>query len=631
MSTIRIIFADLNKQELLMYRQDGSKIIIHQGDPRIAALVDKVFPDMRKQNFCDLPEELLDKSNPFNTTEKKMNGFVRFFKMAKAKFDEIIGNNTEPEVLPPQKAGDVSALQAVLNPVAPSVKEVVVEKEEAASQAPLTKSEQAVKDIMANAMPSSDKTFQDSVATVQTTVAVLEDGTIIENADKLQVQLEAVNAGLASETGLKNFLNRMASVSRAHSAQDLLTFMEKGELPIADDGMVLVYKRLRSTNQEGVYVDCHTGKVKQKVGSHVFMDASLVDPNRSTECSSGLHVARRDYLTTFSGDICVLAKLAPEDVIAVPHGDPRKLRARGYHIIAVLSQEDHDRVVRNQPLKDENLLGNAIAGNHVGVLQTVQITQHKGGGVIYTDVDGNAEFVSDESLKSKSLDALPTEGKVNVDAVAVAKADELFKAEPAGPVSEPLGVAEPVPEPVFAEVAKTKVVPKPANKLDTLVANYKDAEPGSLSEHVAATELVAFKKAAKKSWTALGVPVQIFDPATELAAKPAPVPVPKDQPKQKKASKPVVKPAAAKTAAKKPKATAKPVVKATRNIGPITKAPVNGKPVFTVGELVVRAIDSKSQALAQQAFDAKKAKKKSWQALGVSASKVQELTKLAGK
>lgn len=635
MSTIRIIFADLNKQELLMYREDGTKIIVHQGDPRIAALVDKVFPDMRKQNFCDLPEELLQKSNAFKDTEKKMNGFVRFFKMAKAKFDEIIGNNTvevKPD-LQPQKAGDLGALQSILHPVAPSVKEVVLDKEEVANQAPLTKSEQAVKDIMANAKPSDHTDFQENTSIgVQTTVAVLEDGTIIENADKLHVQLEAVNAGLASETGLKNFLNRMASVKRAHSAQDLLTFMEKGELPIADDGTVLVYKRLKSTSEEGVYVDCHSGKVKQKLGSHVFMDASLVDPSRHNECSNGLHVARRDYLTSFSGDVCVLAKLAPEDVIAVPHGDPRKLRAKGYHIIAVLSKEDHDRVVRNKPLKDENLLGNAIAGNHVGVLQKVQITQHYGGGVIYTDVAGKTEFTSDDSLKSKSLDSLPTEGKVNVDAVAVAKAEDMFKAEPAGPTSPPLGEAEPVPEPVFTEVAKTKVAPKPANKLDTLVANYKDAEPGSLGEHVAATELVAFKKAAKKSWNALGVPVHIFDAATELAAKPAPVPVPVGVKPQKKASKPVVKPATVKTAAKKPKAPAKPVVKAARNIGPVTKVTEETlSEVETLSELVVRAIRNKSQALAKEAVAIKKAKKKGWLVLGIADDQAAEVTKLAGK
>ncbi|AWH15433.1 hypothetical protein [Pseudomonas phage 98PfluR60PP] len=629
MSTIRIIFADLNKQELLMYREDGTKIIVHQGDPRIAALVDKVFPDMRKQNFCDLPEELLAKANPYNTTEKKMNGFVRFFKMAKAKFDEIIGNNTEPKVLPPQKAGDVSALQSVLNPVAPSVKEVVLDKEEAAAKAPLTKSEQAVKDIMANAMPSSDSTFQDSATTVQTTVAVLEDGTIIENADKLKVQLEAVNAGLASETGLKTFLNRMASVTRAHSAQDLLTFMEKGELPIANDGTVLVYKRLKSTSEEGVFVDCHSGKVKQKLGSHVFMDASLVDPSRHNECSNGLHVARRDYLHSFSGDVCVLAKLAPEDVIAVPHGDPRKLRARGYHIIAVLSQEDHDRVTRNQPLKDENLLGNAIAGNHVGVLQKVQITQQYGGGVIYTDVAGNAEFTSDESLKSKSLDTLPTEGKVNVDAVAVAKADELFKAEPAGPVSEPLGVAEPVPEPVFTEVAETKVAPKPANKLSSLLAAYTDAEPGSVAEHVAATKLVDFKKSSRKSWTALGISVDIHMAVVELANKPSPVEANKPQ---KKASKPVVKPVATgvrDTFKAKGKPPAKPAVKATRNIGPVTKAKASQE--MSVGELVRAALAKKSPVSAKQAIDAKKAKKKGWAALGVNDAQAKAIVELAGK
>lgn len=614
MSTIRIIFADLNVHELHMYKEDGTKIVIPQGDPRIAKLVNKVFSDMRKQNFCDLPESFLEKENHYQETEKKMNGFVRFFKMAKAKFDEIIGNAKEPVVIEPRTAGDAVGLNKILHPspVAP----VITKASEESSQEPLTKSEKAVAEIMAHAKPSSDSNFAEDNTSTETTVAVLADGTVIENADKLKVQLQAVNAGLSSQEGLKNFLNRMASVSRAHSAQDLLTFMEKGELPIADDGTVLVYKRLRSTDKAGVYVDCHSGKVKQKVGSFVFMATELVDPNRHNECSNGLHVARRDYLNSFSGDVCVLAKLAPEDVIAVPHGDPRKLRAKGYHIIAVLSDQDARNVCSDRPLTDKNLLGNAIAGNHVGVLQTVEIRAYKGGDLLITDLDGVTEHKVDETLSSESLDHLPEAKNVTVDAVALA-VSKIVPTQPGEAALMKTG------EEVKASIRENL---KP-NKLETLLERYKDAEPGSLDEHVAATELVAFKKAAKKSWTALGVPVNVFDSATSLASQPAPVPVPKGTKPQKHAAKPVKKP----VTKPKGKGPAKPVVKATRNIGPITKTPVNGKPVFTVAELVVRAIDNKSQDLAEQAITAKKAKKKGWTALGVNDAQAAAVIKLAGK
>lgn len=605
MSTVRIIFADLNKHELLMYREDGQKIIVLQGDPRIADLVAKVFPDMDKQNFCDLPETMLDKHNTYDVAEKKMNGFVRFFKLAKAKFDEIIGNHKEPEVLPPQKAGDVGALNAILNP--PKVKLD-------ADQAPLTRSEKAVAEIMAHAKPASHESFTEEPKASESTIAVLGDGTVIENADKLRVQLEAVNSGLANEIGLKNFLNRMATVKRAHSAQDLLTFMEKGELPIADDGTVLVYKRLRSTSKEGVFVDCHTRKVEQKVGSFVCMDASLVDPSRHNECSNGLHVARRDYLNSFAGDVCVLAKLAPEDVIAVPHGDPRKLRARGYHIIAVLSKEDHDRVISDKPLKDESLLGNAVAGNHVGILETVQITKQQGGGVIITPAKGVAEFKADATLNSKSLDNLAESPKASVDAVAVAKNQQKAKEDPV--FTEPEETASAFEEP--AKVANTK----PMTKLEVLVTDFTGAAKGSVTEHTAALALVAHKKAVKKSWTALGIPVSVFDRASALAAQAYVSPV-KDKPKPVKAGK------KASVAVAPAKAKSKPAVKATRNIGPVSK--VTDKPTETVQQLAARAIKNKSQALAMQAFEAKKAKKKSWDALGVAASDVATLTSLAGK
>lgn len=654
MSTTRIIYADLNKHQLTMYREDGSTIVIQQGDVRIAAIVAKVFPDMEAQKFCDLPDAMLDTTNHYRETEKKMNGFVRFFKVLKSKFDEIIGKHEEAAVeLDRRSAGDRSALDKILFPnttAQPVVTTTVSQqaKEAAESQKPLTKSAAAVADIMANAVASDHKSFNDAdqPGQVTTTVAVLEDGTVIDNANKLEGQFKALNAGFASEQGMKNFLSRMASVKRAHSAQDLLTFMEKGELPIADDGSVLVYKRLRSTEEAGVYVDCHSRKVKQKVGSHVFMDEKLVDPSRHNECSNGLHVARRDYLRSFGGDICVLAKLAPEDVIAVPHGDARKLRAKGYHIIAVLTQEDHDNVVSDRPLKDASLLGNAIAGNHVGILQTVQITQQSGGGVIYTDVGNEEVKVFDENIKSESLDNLPQDANVTVDAVAVAKGT-LFKAEPAGPVGEPLGEAEPVPAPVFDEAPVAKDKPKPVTKLDGLINAYKDAEPGSLSEHIAATELVAFKKAAKKSWTALGVPVHIFDAATALAAKPQPVPAPEKGVRDtfKAKGKPAVK-----TSTKKPRAelvkrvedhkagkavvksvdlSTKPAVKATRNIGPITK--VADKPAETFWEAVEAGLKG-DKAAAERAFAFKKAKKKGWTALGVTQTQLAKLEKaLAGK
>ena len=69
------------------------------------------------------------------------------------------------------------------------------------------------------------------------------------------------------------------------------------------------------------------------------------------------------------------------------------------------------------------LLGNAIKGNHVGILETVEITAHHGGGLKVNKVsDAPAEVVLDEKLTGDSLDNIEKAEGTTVDATQVATA-----------------------------------------------------------------------------------------------------------------------------------------------------------------------------------------------------------------
>lgn len=535
---IRIIAAVVDTQRLTLYKQDGTTILVPQGDSRIRPLVDKVIPALEADKFCDLTTEDLAISNHYNEAQAGMGGFVQFFRMFKNTIEDMFS-----------KFADLDSAA----PVAP-----IAVGDVAQAAAPQTASQAAVAEIMANATPVSSPEFHAPLGEDETVVAVTSSGGIIPGIEKIDVQIQAVASKLGSAEGVKNFFERVSKVQRRHSVQDLLTFMEKGELPIADDGTVLVYKRLESTNEEGVFVDCHSKNVKQKVGSKVFMSEDLVDPNRHTECSNGLHVARRDYLSSFNGNVCVLAKLAPEDVIAVPHRDPRKLRAKGYHIIAQLSQEDANLVCSNKPMKDTVLLGNAAAGNHVGVLETVEITEQYGGGLIITPVAEATEVVMEETKQAVSLDELPEVAKkgTSVDAAKVAKqvvterksgrqqqAETLLKAVLEGKTGkvqiqkakellafkktakvswDKLGIsesqvasitaiangAEAVAPAAKAPKAKKAAAPKPAEKPTTVTTGTPRERIRALITagiKANASNIVSIKKAAKKSWSALGV------------------------------------------------------------------------------------------------------------------------------
>lgn len=679
---IKIVGCVVDVHNLTMYKADGDTIVIPQGDPRVKDLVAKLVPamDSRKpqpERFYMLQVEDMQDKNHFAEAEKKMNGAVRFFKMLKSKAKELLEKFIEP--VEPMELGDKRepvkvAPQPihVVNGVAQDQAEPVLLKTEPvkpklppAEERPLTKSESAVAEIMAAAKPATSRDF--SVPDVQgeeetTVLAVLADNTIIPGCEALVNQAQAVSEGISSGTGMENFMRRAGMIKRGHSVEDLLKFIQKGELPIADDGCVLVYKLLNRTGEEGEYVDCHSGRVLQRVGSRVHMAESMVDARRSQDCSNGLHVARRDYLRHFGGDVCVLAKLAPEDVIAVPQYDARKLRAKGYHIIAELTEDDRRRVCQDEPMEDQVLLGNCIAGNHVGILEYVEITKSKGGGLVVTPVEGAVAGspALDQELKGTSLDHLPNTSEFDIEHNSVdARALALDVAgtkttNPDGSVSElvdngdgSLGVLTtgvPIGEPVMFDATAAVPIPAPttifqpggaahipptsaARPIDTLVRNFKLTL--GLSE---ARALLDFKKKCKKSWTALGVSIAVWEKATKLVdahmttppapvipevAKPKPAaPALKDIPKVKKA-------APAKPAVPKRKAE-------LTQLAAVQPKAVKMTQVEAMAKLVDIYNRNPDKQNAKEIVAFKQKAKKSWDVLGVTDAKfIKKITERA--
>lgn len=679
---IKIVGCVVDVHNLTMYKADGDTIVIPQGDPRVKDLVAKLVPamDSRKpqpERFYMLQVEDMQDKNHFAEAEKKMNGAVRFFKMLKSKAKELLEKFIEP--VEPMELGDKRepvkvAPQPihVVNGVAQDQAEPVLLTTEPAKpklppaeERPLTKSESAVAEIMAAAKPATSRDF--SVPDIQgeeetTVLAVLADNTIIPGCEALVNQAQAVSEGISSGTGMENFMRRAGMIKRGHSVEDLLKFIQKGELPIADDGCVLVYKLLDRTKDKGVYVDCHSKRVFQRVGSRVHMAEHMVDARRSQDCSNGLHVARRDYLRHFGGDVCVLAKLAPEDVIAVPQYDARKLRAKGYHIIAELTEDDRRRVCQDEPMEDQVLLGNCIAGNHVGILEYVEITASKGGGLVVTPVEGAVAGspALDQELKGTSLDHLPNTSEFDIERNSVdARALALDvvgtkTTNPDGSVSElvdngdgSLGVLTtgvPIGEPVMFDATAAVPIPAPttifqpggaahipptsaARPIDTLVRNFKLTL--GLSE---ARALLDFKKKCKKSWTALGVSIAVWEKATKLVdahmttppapvipevAKPKPAaPALKDIPKVKKA------------------APAKPAV--PKRKAELTQlAAVQPKAVkMTQAESMAKLVDiynrNPDKQNAKEIVAFKQKAKKSWDVLGVTDAKfIKKITERA--
>lgn len=252
----------------------------------------------------------------------------------------------------------------------------------------------------------------DHNTTVTDNLAVVSNGKIITEAEKLHKYVEDA-LKRKNLKGVTNLIIRLSRVidTKAHSVSDLLKFLEDADLPITDNGTILAYKALRNTDNEDVFVDIYTGKVKQKLGTFVYTDIDYVDHDRNKECSQGLHIARRNYLRSYRGDTCFLVGISPEDVVTVPHNDANKVRVRGYVLLSKLSNEAYERLLSNESMTDlpevATMLGSFMP---LGKLSTYVTNSTHIGGPLGTNVTyedrKEPDTTNTNSTKTKKVKAV---------------------------------------------------------------------------------------------------------------------------------------------------------------------------------------------------------------------------------
>jgi hypothetical protein len=623
MKTIRIIAAVVDTTKLTMYKEDGSTVTIPQGDPRLRRILEVATPLLTVHGFADVNIEE-EGENTFADFQQQ-SGVVKFFRVAKAKLKSLLEKapNTEP-VIPHQvgvvpqspsvTAAPATPVSVTTAPVAddtiPVLSQVIPQDDqpetfEPVVQVPETKVAQtmsAIDEIIAHAVPVTSDKYNEEGILKQRPMAIdgrtdsshpdekAEDTIIAVVNDKVIPGMELIKsqfaraAKLGSTQGVEKFLERLSTVieTRSHSVEDLLKFMERADLPIADDGSIVIYKVLNyytrnPVKKEAVYKDCHTGNVQQWVGAYVCMDPSLVDHQRNNECSNGLHVARRGYIREFSGNVCVLAKLAPEDVITVPTYDANKMRVCGYHILMELPHHLYQLLKQNRPITDNDegkrMLADALHGNHIRKTHEVRITGQKGAGVIVK------EYAQHEEPAPILTPDAP------VEAETIPETNEPPKDEPVVPAQ-------------VEEVTKAAT-----SRKEQAASIYQKWQNASTEETkaFALDTLLAFKKAAKVGWDRLGIP----DPTAPTAVEKA---------KADKPSRPM------------PPANHHTVRNAP---DPLLSVPSEGSAKERIARLL--AIGLGSTGVAQKVYDIKKASKKSWDYLGVEQEWVDAIMKAIGK
>ncbi len=578
---IRVKSAIADKNQLTLYLENGDVRTVKQGDPRLPGLIDQIMPIVQRGEVAVVS---LQSFAVYAAFEEKTNGLVKFFKVAKKTLGSWFGKHTDEKelILPPNPSPTMPATvptstvggyvpgQAAAAPVADqnvkpaTVPRTTTSRVDELSQPTPVKVPSVSTPAPNNAtLPTSATRMEgEDVADDETVVAVI-DGMIIPEIEKVKPYLiHALKHN--GQDAVINFLRRVIPMldKRQHSVQDLLRFMQGGDLPIADDGSMIAYKILRKRN--GHYVDCHTQKVQQKIGSYVTVDEKLVDLNRHNECSNGLHVARRAYVRGFGGDVVTLIKVAPEDVITVPHRDADKVRTKGYHILAELSSEAYDMLKQNKSAtktgNTSELLAKILRGDHVAKLEEVRITGQMGNGVVITKLEKGSkleagEVTEAEHKKAQSLDpetaALvnPKEinQKIEAEKLKIAEAAKTETIPPAKALEEVVTPTKPLDIQVMPDIQKFIATFGGSMEIANFVKDHV-AKGGDPHRALSSNAVVEFRNFANDKSK------DVFnDQAKEIFKAVAPKP--------KKATKPVTK----KTpVAKKPKTTPVPKAKTTK-------------------------------------------------------------------
>lgn len=101
-----------------------------------------------------------------------------------------------------------------------------------------------------------------------------------------------------------------------------------------------------STGDETVYTDNHTRKFTIKIGELVTMDRTKCDADPKRDCSYGLHVGNKSFLSGGSfGDAGLAVLVNPSKVIAVPEYNQNKMRVCEYLPIGVVEYDDSNSLI----------------------------------------------------------------------------------------------------------------------------------------------------------------------------------------------------------------------------------------------------------------------------------------------
>jgi len=137
---------------------------------------------------------------------------------------------------------------------------------------------------------------------------------------------------------LVGFLDNVCENPDARAVDGLYSWLEKGNLPLTEDGHIVAYKIIDKD-----YKDIASRTFDNSVGAICEMPRFRCDSDPDRTCSTGLHFCSAEYLPHYggyTGNRVVLVKINPRDVVAFPHDyNISKGRCCRYEVIEEIEAE----------------------------------------------------------------------------------------------------------------------------------------------------------------------------------------------------------------------------------------------------------------------------------------------------
>lgn len=189
------------------------------------------------------------------------------------------------------------------------------------------------------AIINSDKVVVNNNGITVNNIIVSEDTPVL-NFIKLLKKKGVVEDNI---NRIKPFLINMFKNPFIDAPQEIYDYCKAMDFEITDDGCFLAYKNVRS-DLGSIY---DNGATKHKIGE--YTEVKMYDTDRTNTCSKGLHFCSKSYLNHYAGDVTIIVKINPMDVVSIPVDyNFAKGRCRKYMTVGILNDKD-------KMLKDVNV------------------------------------------------------------------------------------------------------------------------------------------------------------------------------------------------------------------------------------------------------------------------------------